>query len=178
MLLQIPSDREAARPAAYGGGRTCGNGGRGDACLLGLPGRNTGWTSAPTIRLSVFCARSGGARALSARSRTANRRSIWPPPGCAAPYRRHRLVEQTLPEHRAAEGPADERCDHRLQGKFLALSLFLIKTSRQELEREKRTPTTAESCAGRLATPDKQMRKNENLATYSTWADKYPRSQH
>ena len=32
----------------------------------------------------------------------------------AAPYRRHRLVEQTLPKHRTAEGPADERCHHRL----------------------------------------------------------------
>src|SRR5262249_31661701 len=34
--------------------------------------------------------------------------------GQAAPYRGHRLVDQTLSEYRAAEGPADERCYHRL----------------------------------------------------------------
>src|SRR5215471_14771022 len=34
--------------------------------------------------------------------------------GQAAPYRGHRLVNQTLSEYRAAEGPADERCYHRL----------------------------------------------------------------
>jgi len=32
----------------------------------------------------------------------------------AAPYSGHRLVNQTLSEYRAAEGPADERCYHRL----------------------------------------------------------------
>ena len=32
----------------------------------------------------------------------------------AAPYRRHRLVGQTLSERRAAEGPAGERCHHCL----------------------------------------------------------------
>ena len=32
----------------------------------------------------------------------------------AAPHRRHRLVEQTLSEHRSTEGPADERCHHSL----------------------------------------------------------------
>jgi len=29
-------------------------------------------------------------------------------------HRRYRLVDQTLLKHRAAEGPADERCHHRL----------------------------------------------------------------
>ena len=44
------------------------------------------------------------------------RRPIRPQPcrGQAAPDRRHRVVDQTLSEHRAAEGPADERCHHRL----------------------------------------------------------------
>ena len=32
----------------------------------------------------------------------------------AAPHRRHRVVDQTLSEHRVAEGPADERYYHRL----------------------------------------------------------------
>jgi Transposase, Mutator family len=34
--------------------------------------------------------------------------------GQVAPYRRHCLVDQTLSQHRAAEGPADERCHLRL----------------------------------------------------------------
>src|SRR5689334_3236311 len=34
--------------------------------------------------------------------------------GWATPHRRHRLVDQTLSEHRAAEGPADERSHHRV----------------------------------------------------------------
>jgi hypothetical protein len=41
---------------------------------------------------------------------------IGPQPrrGQAAPYRRHRVVDQTILEHRTAEGPADERSHHRL----------------------------------------------------------------
>ena len=42
-----------------------------------------GGASAPTIRWSAFCARSGGAPAWSAHSRTGNRPSIWLRPGCA-----------------------------------------------------------------------------------------------
>ena len=44
------------------------------------------------------------------------RRAIGPQSrrGQAAPHRRHRMVDQTLSEHRALEGPADERCHHRL----------------------------------------------------------------
>ena len=106
------SDREAARPAA-------------DHCAPSLwrrrsrrrwpttpSPRNTGGASAPTIRWSAFCARSGGAPAWSAHSR----RAIGPQScrGQAAPHRRHRVVDQTLLEHRTAEGPADERCHHRL----------------------------------------------------------------
>ncbi|MGB7098945.1 MAG: hypothetical protein WBD95_09290, partial [Xanthobacteraceae bacterium] len=33
--------------------------------------------------------------------------------GQAAPHRRHRVVDQALSEHRAAEGPTDERCHPR-----------------------------------------------------------------
>ena len=50
------------------------------------------------------CRRRIPGRAISAQSRR----------GQVAPYRRHCLVDQTLLEHRAAEGPADERCHHRL----------------------------------------------------------------
>ena len=32
--------------------------------------------------------------------------------GQAPAHRRHRVVDQTILEHRAAEGPADERCHH------------------------------------------------------------------
>jgi len=32
----------------------------------------------------------------------------------ATAYRGHRVVEQEIPEYRAAEGPADERCHHGL----------------------------------------------------------------
>lgn len=34
--------------------------------------------------------------------------------GSAAPYRQYGLVDQTISEHRAAEGAADETCHHRL----------------------------------------------------------------
>jgi putative transposase len=34
--------------------------------------------------------------------------------GQAAPHRWHRVVDQTIPQHRTAEGPADERSYHRL----------------------------------------------------------------
>ena len=45
--------------------------------------RNIGGASAPTIRWSAFCARSGGAPEWSAHSPTGNQRSISPRPGCA-----------------------------------------------------------------------------------------------
>jgi hypothetical protein len=32
----------------------------------------------------------------------------------ATPHRRHGVVDEEIPEHRAAEGPADERCHHRV----------------------------------------------------------------
>src|SRR5262249_26481212 len=33
------------------------------------------------------------------------------------------MVDQTIPEHRTAEGPADERCHHRLSQRRTPLSL-------------------------------------------------------
>jgi hypothetical protein len=51
---------------------------------------------------------------------TANPGSTSPPPGCAispAPP-----VDQAISEHRAAEGPADERCHHRLRQRRAPLS--------------------------------------------------------
>ena len=92
-----PSDREAARPAADDGGRTCGNGGRRDACLLRLPG---GTLAAHPHQQS--------ARAYSARDQTTHARcrrvpgrtiGTQPRRGQAAPHRWHRLVEQALSEH-------------------------------------------------------------------------------
>ena len=37
-------------------------------------------------------------------------------------HRRHRMVDQEIFEHRAAEGPADERCHHRLSQDWEPLS--------------------------------------------------------
>jgi hypothetical protein len=44
------------------------------------------------------------------------RRPVGPQPrrGSAAAHRRDRLVNREILEHRAAEGPADERCHHGL----------------------------------------------------------------
>ena len=60
------------------------NGGRGDACLLCLPGGTlaaySNEQSAEQSSSSIFCARSGGARASLAPSRTGNWRSISPRP--------------------------------------------------------------------------------------------------
>jgi putative transposase len=39
---------------------------------------------------------------------------LEPRRGQAAPHRWHGVVDQTIPEHRTAEGPADERSHHRL----------------------------------------------------------------
>ena len=107
-----PSDREAARPAPDQGRRACGGGGRGDADLLRLPG------GALAAHPHQQPARAHPARDQAAhpRGRRIPRRPIGPQPGRgqAAPHRRHRMVDQTIFEHRAAEGPADERCHHRL----------------------------------------------------------------
>ena len=107
-----PSDREAARLAADQGRRARGSGGRGDADLLRLPG---GALAAHPHQQS---ARAHPARDQAAHAR---RRRIpgWaigaqPRRGQAAAHRRHRVVDQEILEHRAAEGPADERCHHRL----------------------------------------------------------------
>ena len=48
-----------------------------------------------------------------------NVRNLWTLP---APYRGERLVDQTRSEYRAAEGPADERCYHRLSHRRAPLS--------------------------------------------------------
>src|SRR5262249_58802297 len=40
----------------------------------------------------------------------------------ATPHRWHGMVDQTIPEHRTAEGPADERCHHRLSQGRAALA--------------------------------------------------------
>ena len=54
--------------------------------------------------------------AAHARGRRIPRRAIGAQPGRgqAAPHRRHGVVDQEISEHRAAEGPADERSHHRL----------------------------------------------------------------
>src|SRR6516165_5284541 len=39
---------------------------------------------------------------------------LEPRRGQTAPHRWHGVVDQTIPEHRTAEGPADERSYHRL----------------------------------------------------------------
>jgi len=62
------------------------------------------------IRWNASCARSEGAPVLSARSRTASRRSTLPRPG----YATSQAPPQTLSEHRAAEGAGYERCHHRV----------------------------------------------------------------
>src|SRR6516165_5736885 len=92
-----PSDREAARPAADDGGRTCGNGGRRDACLLRLPG---GTLAAHPHQQSAR-AYSARDQATHARCRRVPGRTIGTQPrrGQAAPHRWHRLVEQALSEH-------------------------------------------------------------------------------
>src|SRR5262249_23198905 len=40
----------------------------------------------------------------------------------AAPHRRHGVVDQKISEHRVAEGPADERCHHRVSQGRVPLS--------------------------------------------------------
>src|SRR5262249_18436956 len=69
--------------------------------------RSTGGGFAPTTRSSASCARSGDVRVWSGRSLTANR--LEPRRGQAAPHCRHGVVDQTISEHWAAEGPPDER---------------------------------------------------------------------
>jgi Virulence factor BrkB len=88
------------------------DGGRGDACLLWLPG---GTLAAHAHQQS--------ARAHSARDQAAHARR-WCVPrraagaqscrGPAAAHCRYQLVDQTLFEYRAAEGAEHERCRHRV----------------------------------------------------------------
>jgi hypothetical protein len=40
----------------------------------------------------------------------------------AAPHRRHGVVDEEISEHRVAEGPADERCHHRVKQGGVPLS--------------------------------------------------------
>src|SRR5215469_13264684 len=82
--------------------------------------RSTGGGFAPTTRSSASCARSGGARVSWARSLTVNPRSTSLPLGCAtSPVRRG---DQEISEHRVVEGPADERCHHRVSQGRVPLS--------------------------------------------------------
>ena len=92
--------------------RDCRGCSRGDAGLRPTTPspRSTGGGSAPTIRSSA----SARDQAAHPRRRCIPRRPIRPQPRRhAAPHRRHRVVDQTLSEHRAAEGPTDERCHPR-----------------------------------------------------------------
>jgi hypothetical protein len=59
-----------------------------------------------TIPWSAFCARSGGAPAWSAHSRTGYQRSILPRPRYATSW--DRAVDQTLLEHRGAQGVSQD----------------------------------------------------------------------
>src|SRR5262249_711420 len=56
----------------------------------------------------------------------------------AAPHRRHGVVDQEISEHRVAEGPADERCHHRVSQGRAPLSL---------------NPTRANPCFRSLPSP-------------------------
>src|SRR5215471_10823937 len=47
----------------------------------------------------------------------------------AAPHRRHGVVDQEISEHRVAEGPADERCHHRVSQGRVPLSQPKAKDS-------------------------------------------------
>ena len=74
-----------------------------------------------THRCEQNCQQSAGTHSPRDQAAHPRRRSIPPQPigpqprcGQAAPHRWHRVVDQTLSEHRAAEGPADESCHHRL----------------------------------------------------------------
>ena len=99
--------------------------------------RSIGGGFAPTTRSSASCARSGGAHAWWARSLTVN-------PRCpqAAPHRRHSVVYEEISQYRAAQGPADERCHHRVRLPRGALAA----DSHQQ-------PATSASCARSAGAP-------------------------
>jgi hypothetical protein len=104
--------REVGGAAADQGRRTRGHTGRGNADLLRLSGG----------RLPAY-PHQQSARAHPVRDQAADARgrrlpgwAIGPLPrrGQAAPHRWHSVVDQTIPQHRTAEGPTDERSHHRL----------------------------------------------------------------
>ena len=111
-VREIAAMLEAARFSSHQGRRACSSRGRGDPELLRFPG------GALATYPHQQSARAPAARdqAPHARGRRIPRRPIGPQPrrGQAAPRRRHGVVEQEIPEHRTAEGPADERSHHRL----------------------------------------------------------------
>jgi hypothetical protein len=82
--------------------------------------RSIGGGFAPTTRANASCARSGGAPTSWERSLTVNRRSTSPPRGCATSG--HGVVYQEISQHRAAQGPADERCHHHVSQSRVTLS--------------------------------------------------------
>jgi Transposase, Mutator family len=55
-------------------------------------------------------------REIRRRTRVVPGWAIGPQPCCGktTAHRRNRMVDEEIFEHRAAEGPADERCHHRL----------------------------------------------------------------
>ena len=107
-----PSDREAARAALDQGGRACGSRNRRDANLLRL----SRGALAPDPNQQSTRAHPPRDQATHPGRRLVPRRAIGAQPcrGQAPAHRRHRVVNQTIFEHRATEGPADERCHHRL----------------------------------------------------------------
>ena len=50
-----------------------------------------------------------------------------------APHRRHGVVDQKISEHRVAEGPADERCHHRVT-RVEALETDPAATQQEKIE--------------------------------------------
>jgi len=93
---------------------------RGDADLLRLPG---GALAAYPHQQSAR-AHPAGDPAAYARGGRIPGWSIGAQPRCrqAPAHRRHRLVCQEISERRAAEGPANERCHHRLSQRRVPLS--------------------------------------------------------
>jgi hypothetical protein len=92
--------------------RACGSCSRRDANLLRL----SRGTLAPHPNQQSTRAHPPRDQATHSGRRLLSGRAIGAQPcrGQAPAHRRHCMVDQTLFEHRAAEGPADERCHHRL----------------------------------------------------------------
>src|SRR5262249_46056907 len=100
--------------------RAGGNGGRGDAHLLRLP-RGALAADSHQQPARAHPARDPAAHPCRGRG---SRRSIsaQPRPREAATHTPPAVVYEEISQHRAAQGPADERCDHRVSQGRVPLS--------------------------------------------------------